>query len=217
MKQRFTEHPNLSIVNTMGLIATLSAMFGSSFLSGFSAYATVGFLGLFGRLGWLNLPEGLKVLENPTIFGIALALFVVEFVADKVPAFDSFWDSIQTFIRIPTGAVLAYAAVGDVSPELKFGAVLLGGTVAFSAHASKSTVRALANMSPEPISNWLLSLGQDTLILLGVFLIFYLPLLMLMIIALFFVAFLFFLPKIFRTFRWVFRKFMGLFRTPSHT
>src|SRR5215831_10761210 len=103
----------------MDVLSTLSLMLGGSWASGLNAYATIGFLGLFGRLGWLSLPESLHPLTHPAVFGVALFLYLVEFVADKVPAFDTVWDSVHTFIRVPAGAVMSYAAVGDVSPELK--------------------------------------------------------------------------------------------------
>lgn len=196
----------------METIQTLSVLLGSSFLSGFNAYATVGFLGLFGRIGWLQLPGSLEVLEHPAVIAIALFLYLVEFIADKVPAFDTVWDSIQTFIRIPAGAILAYAAVGDVSPELKLAAVLVGGGLAFSAHATKSSIRALANLSPEPFSNWFLSLGQDFVLLLCIWFMFHFPFLMLAIVGAFLIFFIWFIPKIFRTFGKIFQKFFSLFR-----
>jgi len=199
----------------MEIYSTLSVLLGASWLSGFNAYATIGFLGLFGRLGWLTLPAGLHTLEHPAVFGIALALYLVEFIADKVPAFDTFWDSIQTFVRIPAGAVLAFAAVGDVSPELKLLATLLGGGMALSAHATKSSIRALVNLSPEPFSNWILSLGQDGAILLLLWLMFYFPILMLGILLLFLIFFIWFLPKIFRTFSRIFRRIWSKPPQPS--
>ena len=201
----------------MEFFSTLSILLGSSFLSGFNAYATIGFLGLFGRLGWLTLPNGMDILTHPAVFGIALFLYLVEFIADKIPAFDTVWDSIQTFIRIPAGAVLAYAAVGPVSPELQFAAALIGGTLAFSAHATKSSVRAMVNMSPEPVSNWLLSIGQDGALLICIWLMFYFPFLMLALIGAFLIFFIWFIPKIFRTFGRMFRKLFSLFRTSPQT
>ncbi len=197
----------------MSTLSNLSFLVGSSFLSGFSAYATIGFLGLFGYLGWIELPSGLEMLTHPVVFGIALGLYFIEFFADKVPAIDSAWDSVQTLVRIPAGAVLAYGAVGDVSPELKIAATLLGGALAFSSHATKTTVRATANLSPEPFSNWFLSLGQDVMLLLSIWLMFAHPWVMLAIVFVFLLFFIWFIPKIFRTLRWMFRKVVGIFRT----
>lgn len=188
----------------MDPLSTLSLALGSSWTSGINVYATVGFLGLFGRLGWLALPNSFHSLTHPVVFGIALGLYLVEFVADKIPAFDSFWDSIQTFIRIPAGAVLAWVAVGSVSPELKLGAALLGGSLAFSSHAAKSSLRASVNLSPEPFSNWFLSLGEDFLVIFSVWTMVAHPYLMLTILVLFLIFFIWFA-------RWIWCKSRRLF------
>ncbi len=194
----------------MDTLSQLSILLGSSWISGLNTYATVGFLGLFGRVGWLDLPEGLHPLMHPAVFGIALVLYIVEFVADKIPAFDTVWDGIQTFIRIPAGAVLAYGSVGEVGPELKVLAILIGGGMAFSAHATKSSLRATVNVSPEPFSNWLLSLGQDVILFLSIWFMFKHPHLMLAILAVFLVFFIWFIPKIWRTLKWTWGKFLRL-------
>lgn len=190
----------------MEIYQTLSILVGTSFLSGWNAYATVGFLGLFGRLGWLQLPNNLEILTHPAVFGIALALYLLEFLADKIPAVDSAWDAIHTFIRIPAGAILAYAAVGPVDPGLKIAAGLLGGTLAFTAHATKSSVRAMVNMSPEPFSNWLLSFSQDGALLVSIWVMVHLPFLMLALVGLFLLFFFWFSRKIFRGFGGLFRR-----------
>lgn len=190
----------------MEVIQTLSLMVGSSFLTGWNAYATIGFLGLFGRLGWLQLPQSLDVLTHPAVITIALLLYLVEFLADKIPAVDSAWDTLQTFIRVPAGAVLAYAAVGDVDPALKLAAGLLGGTLAFTAHATKSTIRAMVNMSPEPLSNWVLSFSQDGALLVLIWVMAHLPFLMLSLVGIFVFFSFWFSRRIFRGFRRMFQK-----------
>lgn len=195
----------------MDVLSQLSILLGSSWISGLNAYAAVGFLGLFGRVGWVSLPDGLHPLTHPAVFGIALAFFLVEFIADKIPAFDSFWDSIQTFIRIPAGVLLAYGSVGDVSPELRVLAGLIGGGMAFSAHATKSSIRATVNTSPEPFSNWFFSVGQDIMVFLSIWIMFQHPYVMLAILAVFLLFFIWFAPKIFRAARWMWRRFWGLF------
>lgn len=195
----------------MDSISTLSLMLGSAWTSGLNVYATVGFLGLFGRLGWLTLPTGMETLEHPAVIAVALVLYLVEFVADKIPAFDTAWDSVQTFVRVPAGAILAYAAVGEVSPELKLAAFLIGGSLAFSAHATKSSIRASANMSPEPFSNWALSIGEDLTVFASIWFMFAHPYVMLAILLVFLLFFIWFLPKIYRAFRWMWRKFIGFF------
>jgi hypothetical protein len=190
----------------MDLIQTLSLLVGSSFLSGWNAYATVGFLGLFGRLGWLSLPDSLNAITHPLVFGVALFMFLVEFLADKIPAVDSAWDAVHTFIRIPAGALMAYAVVGPMDPALKIAAGLVGGSIAFTAHATKSSVRAIANLSPEPISNWTLSFAQDGLLFLLIWIMIYLPFLMLALVVLFLIFFFWFSRKIFRGFGRMFSK-----------
>ncbi|HEX5036093.1 MAG TPA: DUF4126 domain-containing protein [bacterium] len=199
----------------MDVIEKLGLLLGPSFLSGINAYATIGFLGLFGRVGWLTLPKGLDVLSHPLVFGIALGLFLIEFVADKIPAFDSFWHSLQTFVRIPCGALLAYAVAGPVAPHLKVAAFLLGGTLAASSHGTKAGLRAIANLSPEPVSNWLLSFGEDAFLFVCIWLIFYLPLIMLGILVVFIVLAVWLFPKMFRAFKAALNKGARLFRPSS--
>jgi uncharacterized protein DUF4126 len=190
----------------MEILQTLSLLVGSSFLTGWNAYATIGFLGLFGRLGWLQLPDSLHVLTNPAVFVIALFLFLIEFLADKIPAVDSFWDAVHTFVRIPAGAILAYAAVGPVDPALKIAAGLLGGSLAFAAHTTKSSLRLMVNLSPEPFSNWVLSFSQDGILLVLIWVMFHLPFLMLFLVGIFLVFFFWFSRKIFRGFGKLFGK-----------
>jgi len=199
----------------MNAIEQLSLLVGPSFLSGINAYATVGFLGAFAKLGWIGLPKGLDGLAHPLVFGLALVLFVVEFVADKVPAFDSIWDGVQSFVRIPCGAVLAYGAIGTVEPQFKIAAVLLGGTLAASSHATKAGIRAMANLSPEPFSNWILSLAEDGFVIACLWLIFFLPVIMLGIFTLFLIFAVWFFPKMFRIFKAGLRKGAGLLRPPA--
>ena len=119
--------------------------------------------GLFQRFGLVQLPDSLQVLANPIVIGIAAALFVVEFVADKIPYVDTAWDAVHTLIRPPAAALLSYAASVSAPPEWRWGAALLAGGVALTSHGTKASTRAAANTSPEPFSNWLLSLGEDAL------------------------------------------------------
>src|SRR4030095_263788 len=124
---------------------------GVSVASGLRVYATIAVLGILDRLGVLQLPPGLEALSHPVIIAIAGVLYLAEFVADKVPAFDTVWDAIHTFVRIPAAAVLAFAMLGDVAEPWRTGAALLGGTVALSAHGLKAGTRLAANASPEPV------------------------------------------------------------------
>jgi hypothetical protein len=147
----------------MSPLETLGFALGTSFASGLNVYATVAAAGLFQRFGIVQLPEPLQVLANPFVLGIAIALFLVEFVADKIPYVDSAWDAVHTFIRPPAAALLAYSAFGQVQEEWKVGASLLAGGVALTSHGAKATSRAAANASPEPVSNWALSILEDGL------------------------------------------------------
>jgi hypothetical protein len=147
----------------MSPLETLGFALGTSFASGLNVYATVAAAGLFQRLGIVQLPEPLQVLANPFVLGIAVTLFLIEFIADKIPYIDSAWDAVHTFIRPPAAAVIAYSAFGQVPEEWKVGASLLAGGVALTSHGAKASSRAAANTSPEPVSNWALSLFEDGL------------------------------------------------------
>jgi hypothetical protein len=136
---------------------------GSAWLSGINLYATVATLGLLQRFHLVQLPGSLGYLSHPWVLITAITLFVVEFVADKVPAVDSVWDVIHTFIRVPAGAVLAASAFAHFDPTIRALALLLGGSLALSSHGTKAATRLAANTSPEPFSNILLSLGEDAL------------------------------------------------------
>jgi hypothetical protein len=145
----------------MSPIETLGFALGTSFASGLNLYLTVAAAGVFQRLGFIQLPESLQVLSHPLVLGVAIALFVVEFIADKIPYVDSAWDAVHTFIRPPAAGLLAYSAFGSVPEEWKLGAALLAGSVALTSHGAKATTRAAANTSPEPVSNWALSILED--------------------------------------------------------
>ena len=147
----------------MSPLETLGFALGTSFASGLNLYATVAAAGLFQRLGIVTLPEPLQVLANPVVLGVALTLFLVEFIADKIPYVDSAWDALHTFIRPPAAALLSYSAFAGegVPEEWKLAAALLAGSVALTSHGAKASTRAAANASPEPVSNWTLSLLED--------------------------------------------------------
>jgi hypothetical protein len=147
----------------MTSINSLAFILGASFASGLNLYATVATLGLLHRNGIVHLPPSLEILANPWVVGIASALYFVEFVADKIPYVDSVWDAIHTFIRPPAAALLGYSSVGGVSEEWRLAAALLAGSVALTSHGTKASTRVAVNTSPEPVSNWVLSLGEDGL------------------------------------------------------
>jgi hypothetical protein len=147
----------------MSPLETLGFALGTSFASGLNVYATVAAAGIMQRLGVVHLPDSLQILSHPIVLGVAFTLFVVEFIADKIPYVDSAWDAVHTFIRPPAAAVLSYSAFGNVPEEWKLGAALLAGSVALTSHGAKASTRAAANTSPEPVSNWTLSLFEDGL------------------------------------------------------
>jgi hypothetical protein len=147
----------------MDLMQTLGLALGAGFSSGLNLYATIATLGLLQRFGIIHLPASLQVLSHPWVLGIAIALYAIEFLADKIPYVDSVWDLVHTVIRPPAAALLAYGATVAAPPEWRWGAALLAGGVALTSHSAKASTRAAANTSPEPFSNWLLSLGEDTL------------------------------------------------------
>ena len=147
----------------MNPIETLGLALGAGFSSGLNLYATVATLGLLQRIGVLHLPPGLQILSHPWVLAIAIALYLLEFFADKIPYFDTFWDAIHTFIRPPAAALLAFAAAGGAPPEWRWGAALIAGGVALTSHGAKASARAAVNASPEPFSNWVLSFGEDVL------------------------------------------------------
>ncbi len=153
----------------MEIIAALGRTMGFSFAAGINLYATVAILGLASRYQWVSLPSQFKAFDNDFVIGTALVLYVVEFIADKIPWFDSIWDAVHTAIRPVGGAVIAVTTLGDASPATETIVALLGGTLAAGSHFSKTGTRAVANTSPEPFSNWILSLGEDAFVVgLGV-------------------------------------------------
>src|ERR1700741_1431921 len=138
-----------------------AALVAISFAAGLNVYATVATLGLLAHAGLLPLPPALHPLTNWWIIGASGALFLVEFFADKVPAFDLIWNALHTFIRIPVAAVIAYVAGSHLSPGMQLAAPALGGLIAFAAHGGKTALRAAVTPSPEPFSNMALSFGED--------------------------------------------------------
>jgi hypothetical protein len=145
----------------MDTLTTLGRTLGFSFAAGVNLYATVAILGLASRYGWVALPPQFVVFDNDIVIGAAIVMYAIEFFADKIPYLDSLWDLIHTAIRPVGGALIAVATLGDVSPTMEGLAALLGGAVAASSHLTKTSTRAVANASPEPFSNWMLSIGED--------------------------------------------------------
>jgi hypothetical protein len=179
----------------MDVLTTLGRTLGFSFAAGLNLYATVAVLGLASRYGWVDLPPQYRVFDNNIVIIAALVMYAIEFIADKVPWVDTVWDGIHTAIRPLGGALIAVTTLGEASPTMQGLVALLGGAVAASTHVTKAGTRAVVNASPEPFSNWLLSLGEDAFVLgLGYLALQYprvalvLCLVLLGVIALFFVT-----------------------------
>src|SRR5215813_8987488 len=139
----------------------LAMLVGASFAAGLNVYATVATLGLLGQAGVVSLPANLHLLQNWWVIAISGVLFAVEFVADKIPAFDLIWNALHTFVRVPVAALIAYNATSNLSPAAQMLSAALGGAIALVAHGSKTAVRAAVTPSPEPVSNIALSVGED--------------------------------------------------------
>lgn len=167
----------------MNLISTLAIAMGSAWVSGINLYAGVATLGLLSRFAHLQLPGELQVITSWWVIGIAVALYLIEFVADKVPWIDSTWDVVHTFIRVPAGAVLAATAFGDFDRSVQVVAFLLGGGLALSSHGTKATTRAMLNMSPEPISNSVASVVEDVLAISSTIISVFFPILLFIIVG----------------------------------
>ncbi|HVH58230.1 MAG TPA: DUF4126 domain-containing protein [Vicinamibacterales bacterium] len=150
----------------MDWIATLGRTMGFSFAAGINLYATVAILGLASRYNWVSLPPQYQAFDNDFIIATAIGLYVIEFIADKIPWFDSVWDTIHTVIRPLGGALIAVTTLGEASPTTEVLIGLMGGTLAAGTHFSKAGTRALANTSPEPFSNWILSLSEDGFVIM---------------------------------------------------
>ena len=145
-------------------LVTLGRTLGFSFAAGVNLYATVAILGLATRYGWVDLPPQFQAFNNVFVIGAAIVLYFIEFFADKIPYFDSVWDIVHTAIRPLGGALIAVATLGEASPGVEGLVALLGGTVAAGSHLTKTSTRAMANTSPEPVSNWALSFGEDVFV-----------------------------------------------------
>ena len=193
------------------LISTIAIAMGASWVSGINLYASVATLGLLGRFAHLRLPGELEVLTSWWIIGVALALYLVEFFADKIPLVDSTWDVIHTFIRIPAGAVLAAGAFGDFDRSIQMIALLLGGGLAFSSHGTKAATRAMLNVSPEPVSNVVASVAEDILAVVSIVCSVFLPVVLFIIVGVGLVISFVVFKRILRFFRQVANRVRGWF------
>ena len=180
------------------IIQTIALTMGVAWASGINLYAAILVLGILGSTGNVTLPSDLMILSDPLIISGAGVMYIVEFFADKIPGVDNGWDTVHTFIRIPLGALLAAAAVGDVNPSVAIAAAILGGGLAASTHATKAGTRVLINASPEPFTNWFASLGEDAAVIAGLWAALHYPLLFVIFIIFFILLLIWLLPKIWR-------------------
>ncbi|MBZ0221911.1 MAG: DUF4126 domain-containing protein [Dokdonella sp.] len=182
----------------MNALSELALAGGLAWASGIRLYAAILIVGLLGHFGYLDLPPALEILQHPWVLIAAAVMTVGEFIADKVPAFDSVWDAVHTFIRIPAGAFLAWGAMGDATPAAQLAAAIIGGFITSGTHLAKGGTRAMINTSPEPLSNWTASFSEDGLVLFGLWLALAHPLLFLALLLLFLLLLAWALPKLWR-------------------
>jgi Domain of unknown function (DUF4126) len=185
----------------MDITQTIALSMGVAWASGINLYAAIVMLGYLGSTGNIDLPPELQILTNPAIMLAAGVLYCIEFFADKVPGIDTGWDLIQTFVRIPAGAVLAAGAIGDVGTGSQLAAALTGGTLATGSHFVKAGGRVIINTSPEPFTNWFASVGEDIAVIAGLWTALHHPLLFLLLLGLFIMFMLWLLPRIWRGIR----------------
>lgn len=188
----------------METVEIIALTMGAAWASGINLYAAVFMLGYLANTGNIALPQELMVVSDPLVMMAAAIMYCVEFFADKTPGVDTAWDSIHTFIRIPAGAILAMAAVGDTTPAVEFAAFLLGGTIATGSHLTKAGSRVMINTSPEPVSNWAASIFEDVAVIVGLWTALNHPVIFLVLMILFIVFVIWFLPKLWRAIKKVF-------------
>jgi len=182
----------------MEMTAGIALAAGAAWASGLNVYAVILMLGLLGSAGYITLPADLEILMNPLVIIAAGFMYCVEFFADKTPGVDTGWDAIHTFIRVPAGAALAAAALGDMDPSIQAAAFIVGGGLAASSHALKTGTRVMLNTSPEPVSNWTASITEDVIVLGGLWTALNYPVLFLAALVLVILVTAWLLPKLWR-------------------
>jgi hypothetical protein len=196
----------------MDTISIIALSMGVAWASGINLYATIFMLGYLGSTGHIDLPPDLVVLTDPLVMFAAGLMYCIEFFADKTPGVDTAWDSLHTFIRIPMGAILAMGTVGDVSPAVELTAFLLGGTLAAGTHATKAGSRIIINSSPEPVSNWAASIGEDVVVIAGLWTALNHPIIFLVALVIFIGLMIWLLPKLWRGIKKIFGYIRQLFQ-----
>lgn len=182
----------------MEALSSVSLLLGSSWASGINLYLTVGLLGIAHRMEWITLPGSMDSISNPLIIMIALLLYAVEFIADKVPLVDSVWDSVHTFIRPVGGAVLGLLATSNFGPEIQVPVGILAGTISLDSHLTKATSRMAINTSPEPVTNSIASVTEDASVVGVIYLIIKHPIIAALCVIVFIIFSIWFLKVMFR-------------------
>jgi uncharacterized protein DUF4126 len=196
-------------LDTLQLIALASAL---GWASGVRLYAVLFIVGAVGYAGWFEIPEHLRVLSHPLVLCASGFMVATEFFADKIPGFDSLWDLMHTFIRIPAGAALAASVFGDSPPAWMLASAILGGTLAAGSHFTKAGARLAINTSPEPVSNWVASFGEDFAVGALLYLALAHPVALLVVLAILIVASLWLLPRLWRLIRGASSRISGVLR-----
>lgn len=200
-------------------IQAIALMLGASWASGINLYAAILVLGILGNTGYAELPEGMALVENPLVLGVAGIMYFIEFFADKTPGVDSGWDAIHTFIRIPAGAMMAAGAASgmEVNQAVTLAAALLGGGVAATSHFTKAGTRLMINTSPEPVTNWVASITEDLAVIGGLWAALTYPWLFIAMLIAFILLAIWLLPKIWRVLKLVARKIGNWFSSDDET
>ncbi len=197
------------------LVQAVALAAGLAWASGLRLYLVLFLAGLLAHFGYLQLPDSLEVLKNPLVMGACAVMLLAEFVADKVPGFDSFWDTLQTFVRIPAGGVLAALSLGVSDPALMLAAGLIGGTITAGTALTKAGGRLAINTSPEPFTNWAASFGEEAAVLGGFWLMLQHPAIFLGLLVLFLLLLVWLMPKLWRFLRAMIARIAGFLRGDS--
>jgi len=195
----------------MDTVSIIALTMGVAWASGINLYATIFMLGYLGTTGNIDLPPDLMVVTDPLVMTSAGLMYCVEFFADKTPGLDTAWDTLHTFIRIPLGAVLAMGAVGDMTPAVELAAFIVGGSMTAATHATKTGSRIVINSSPEPVTNWTASIGEDLLVITGIWAALNHPVAFLIALVIFIALMIWLLPKIWRGVKHIFNSIRNFF------
>ncbi len=193
----------------MEILSQLGIFLGGAWASGVNLYLTIMGLGIANRLGLIDLPGNLDILSHPLVIAAAMLMYIIEFVADKIPFVDSMWDSVHTFIRPLGGALIAYMGLSNTAPQVQLSLAILGGAVAMDSHLTKATTRVVINTSPEPITNSIASFSEDALLIVALWLIVKHPIIAGILVISFIVFSIWFLRLMFRFLKKVFNSLLA--------